>query len=54
MILVAFLLETFRACTDMLSYENDGFKFSKTVKITNSTCISCTIVPGLLELFFFC
>ena len=41
-----------RACTGMLSHENDAFKFSKTAKTTNSTCITCTIVPGLRELFF--
>ena len=40
------------ACTCMLSYENDTFKFSKknTAKITNNMCITCTIVPGLVEL----
>ena len=42
-----------RACTGMLSYENDAFEFSKTAKTINSTCITCTIVPGLVELFFF-
>ena len=36
-ILVAFSLKTSRACTDMLSYQNDAVKFSKTVKDTNST-----------------
>ena len=38
-----------RACAGMLSYENDAFKFSKTAKNTNSMCITCTIVPGLVE-----
>ena len=38
-ILVAFSLKTSRACTDMLSYQNDAVKFSKTAKDTNSTCI---------------
>ena len=31
-ILVAFSLKTSRACNDMLSYENDAFKVSKTAK----------------------
>ena len=31
---MAFLLKTSRACTDMLSYENDAIIFSKTAKIT--------------------
>ena len=44
-ILVAFSLKTFRACTDMLSNQNDAVKFSKTAKDANSTCITCTIVP---------
>ena len=46
-ILVSFSIKTSRACTDMLSYENDAFKFSKNAKNTNSTC---TIVPWLVEL----
>ena len=33
-ILVAFSLKTSRACTDMLSYENDAIKLSKTAKNT--------------------
>ena len=37
-----------RACTGMLSSENDDFKFLKTVKNIKSMCI---IVPGL-ELFY--
>ena len=35
-ILVAFSMKTSMACTGMLSYENDAFKFSKTAKTTNS------------------
>ena len=31
-ILVAFSMKMSRACTGMLSYENDAFKFSKTAK----------------------
>ena len=45
-ILVAFSMKTCRACTGMLSSENDDFKFLKTAK-----SITCTIVPGLVELF---
>ena len=45
-------MKTFRAYTDALSHENDAFKFSKTAKNTNSTCITCTIVPGLVILVF--
>ena len=33
-IFVAFSLKTSRACTDMLSYENDAIKVSKTAKNT--------------------
>ena len=50
--LVAFSLKTSRACTD-ISFKNDPIKFSKTVKNTNSMCIMCTIVTGLVELVFF-
>ena len=52
-ILVAFSLKTSGACTDMLSNQNDAVKFSKTAKDTNSTCITCTIAPALVELVFF-
>ena len=55
-ILVAFSLKTSRACTDMLSYENDAIKFTKAAKNTNSTCSTCstcTIVPRLVKLVFF-
>ena len=52
-ILVAFSLKKSRACTDMLSYENDAIKVSKAAKNTHSTYITCTIVPGLVELVFF-
>ena len=31
-ILVAFVMKTYRACTGMLSSENDDFKFLKNVK----------------------
>ena len=41
-----------RVCTGMLSSENDDFKFLKTVKYIKSMCITCTIVPGLMELFY--
>ena len=42
-----------RACTGMLSSENDDFKFFKTAKKhKKSSCITCTIVPGLVELFY--
>ena len=51
-ILVAFSMKTSRACTGMLSSENDDFKFLKTAKTIKSTCITCTIVPGLAELFY--
>ena len=52
-ILVAFSIKTSRACTDMLPYENAAFKFSKTAKNTNSMCITCGIVPGLVEVVYF-
>ena len=42
-------MKTSRACTGMLSLETDYFKFlknSKNIKIT------CTIVPGLVKLFY--
>ena len=42
-----------RACTDMLSNENDAFKFSKTEKHTEQHMHHVHIVPGLVELFFF-
>ena len=51
-ILVAFSMKMSRACTDMLSSENDYFKFLKTVKYIKSMCITCTIVPGFVELFY--
>ena len=52
-VLVAFSIKTSGAFIDMLSYNNDGFKFLKTAKNTNSTCITCTIVPRIVELVFF-
>ena len=45
-------MKTSRACTGMLFLENDAFKFSKTAENRKSMCITCTIVPGLLELLF--
>ena len=52
-ILVAFSMKTSRPCTDMLSSESDDFKFLKTAKNITKThvCITCCIVPGLMELF---
>ena len=51
-ILVAFLMKTSRACTGMLSSENDDFQFLKTMKNRKGMCITGTIVPGLVELFY--
>ena len=34
-----------RACSGMLSSENDDTKFLKTAKNIKCTCITCTIVP---------
>ena len=51
-ILVTFSMKVSRACTGMLSSENDDFKFLKTAKNIKSMCITCTIVPGLVELFY--
>ena len=48
-ILVAFSMKTSRACTGMLSSENNDFKFLKTVKIIKGMY---TIVPGFVELFY--
>ena len=44
-------MKTSRAYTGMFSSENDDFKFLKTAKNIKSTCITCTIDPGLVELF---
>ena len=41
-----------KACTGMLSSENDDFKFLNTAKNIKSMCIMCTIVPVLMELFY--
>ena len=41
-----------RACPGMLSSENDDFKFLKTAINIKRTCIKCTIVPGLVEVFY--
>ena len=46
---VAFSLKMSRACTGMSSSENDDFIFLKTV---NNIKIMCTIVPGLVEMFY--
>ena len=45
-------MKTSRACTGMLSSENDDFKFLKTVKNIKSLCITFTIVQGLVEQFY--
>ena len=50
-ILVAISMKTSWACIGILSSENDDFKFLKTTKNRKSTCIMCTIVPGLVEVF---
>ena len=50
-ILVAFVMKNYRACTGMLSSENDDLKFLKNAKNIKSTCIMCTIRPGLEGLF---
>ena len=50
-IFVAFSMKMSRACTGMLSSEND-FKFLKIVKNIKGMCITCTIVSGLVELFY--
>ena len=42
-ILVVFSMKTSRACTGMLSSENDDFKFLKTAKTIKSRCITCII-----------
>ena len=44
-------MKTSMACTGMLFNEKDGFKLSKTEKTTTRTLITCTINPGLVELF---
>ena len=41
-----------RECPGMLFSENDDFKFLKTAKNIKRTCITCTIVPGLVKLFY--
>ena len=45
-------MKTSRACTAMLSSENNDFKSLKTAKYIKSMCITCTIVQGLVELFY--
>ena len=51
-ILVAFSVKTCRACTGMLFSENDDLKLLKTAKNIKSIYIKCTIVRGLVELFY--
>ena len=41
-----------RSCSGMLSSENDNIKFLKTVKKIKCIYITCTIVPGLVLLFY--
>ena len=41
-----------RACPGMSSSENDDFKFLINVKYKKCACITCTIVPWLVELFY--
>ena len=43
-------MKTSRACTGMLTSDNDYFKLLKTAKNVKSTCITCTIIPVLVEL----
>ena len=45
-------MKTSRACTGMLSSENDDFKFLKSVKNCENNQKHCTIIPGLVELFY--
>ena len=40
-----------RACSGMLSSENDDFKFLKTVKNIKCMCITGKMVPGLCNCF---
>ena len=47
-ILVAFSMKMSRAYSGMLSSENDDFKFLKTAKSIKCTCITGTIVPGVV------
>ena len=42
-----------RACSGMLSSENDYFKFLKTAENIKCMCITCTIVPGLCNCFIY-
>ena len=48
-ILVAFSMKMSRACSGTFSPQNDEFKSAKNIKYT---CITCIIVPGLVELFY--
>ena len=45
-------MKTFGACTGMLSSENTDLKLLKTAKNIKSPCITCPIVPGLVELLY--
>ena len=44
-------MKTPRASTGILSSENDDFEFLKPAKDIKSRCITCIIVPGLMEIF---
>ena len=41
-----------RACSGTLSSENNDIRFFKTAKKIKYTSITCTIVPGLVELLY--
>ena len=47
-ILVAFSMKMSRACSGILSSENDDFKFLKAAKKIKCTCITGTIVPEVV------
>ena len=51
-ILVVFSMKKSRAGTSMMSSENNDFKFLKTSKKHEKHVHQCTIVPGLMELFY--
>ena len=52
-ILVAVSMKISEACTGALTCANDAFVSLKTMERTNNTCVTCTIVSGLAELFYF-
>ena len=41
-----------RACSGMLSSENDAFKFLKIEKNIKNICITCIIARAFVELFY--